>query len=210
MSNLLIRILCAAGFALASAAATAANIAYISSSSGYMLNNSGGTAVTANWAGQAPIQGFSGYGQIQMNGQCLTGKTGNQPLTWEGCRGGDKSQIWSLSNRKLNNEGGWCADVEGNRGGAGVRVLAWKCSGAGNQQWGSHYVESAQATASRISNAAVRSTFLSTVQGARPGAIISLSTGKLIGQDGGGLVAAGGGNIVAAGGGNIVAAGGGN
>lgn len=210
MSPLLFRILCTAGLALASAAAGAANVAYISSSSGYMLHASGGTAVTANWAGQAPIQGFSGYGQIQVNGQCLTGKTGNQPLTWEGCRGGDKSQVWALSNRRLNNEAGWCADVEGNRNGAGVRVLAWQCSGAVNQQWGSHVIESAQAAANRVSNPAVRSTFLSTAQSARPGDVISLSTGKIVAQGGGNIVAQGAGNVVAQGAGNVVAQGAGN
>lgn len=196
--------------ALTSVAAVAANIAYISSSSGYMLNSSGSTAATANWTGQAPIQGFTGYGQINMNGSCLTGKTGNKPLTLEGCRSGDKSQIWSLKGGKLNNEGGWCADVEGNRSGAGVRVMAWQCSGAPNQKWAAHVVEAAQATASRISNAAVKSVFLQTAKSAKQGDVISLATGKIVASGGGNIVASGGGNVVASGGGNIVASGGGN
>eukprot|EP01031_Cornospumella_fuschlensis_P049026 gene49026-60016_t len=89
--------LAAAAFAMAAPAA-AQSIAYISSASGYMLHMSGNTAVTANWSGQSPISGFTGYGQIQMNGRCLTGRNGNQPLTWEGCNGSDRSQKWSLQN----------------------------------------------------------------------------------------------------------------
>ncbi len=97
------------------APAYAQSVGYISSSSGYMLHMSGSTAVTANWSGQAPISGFTGYGQIKMNGRCLTGKNGNQPLTWEGCNSSERAQKWSLQNRTLRNEGGWCADVEGGR-----------------------------------------------------------------------------------------------
>lgn len=210
MKKLTALALVASSLALTSVSAGAANIAYISSSGGYMLNSNGNTAATANWTGQPPIQGFSGYGQINMSGRCLTGKAGSQPLTLEACRGGDKAQIWSLKGGKLNNEGGWCADVEGNRGGAGVRVMAWQCSGAANQKWAAHYVESAQVTASRISNAAVKSVFLQTAQSAKQGDVISLATGKLVASGGGNLVASGGGNVVASGGGNLVASGGGN
>src|SRR4051794_41140280 len=105
--------LAAAGLACMAAPAFSAGIAYISSSSGYMLHKSGNQAVTANWQGQPSIQGFSGYGTINVGGTCLTGKTADQPLTWEACRG-DASQKWSLSGGKLNNEGEWCADVKGN------------------------------------------------------------------------------------------------
>lgn len=190
--------------------AAAAGVAYISSSSGYMLHMSGNTAVTANWSGQAPINGFTGYGQIQMSNRCLTGRTGNQPLTWEACNGSDRSQKWSLENRTLKNEGGWCADVEGGRGGAGARVMAWNCNGQGNQKWGSHVAENYRTVAARISNPAIRATFERNASNAAPGAVISSTTGALVSPGGGSLVAAGGGNLVAAGGGNLVAAGGGN
>ena len=195
---------------LSSAAVYAADIVYISSSSGYMIHNNGGIAVTANWQGQAPIQGFGGYGAIHINGQCLTGRQGNQPLRWESCRQGDKSQVWKLSGGRLNNEGGWCADVEDNRGGAGVRVLAWQCSGAGNQRFRGHSIQPASTVANRIQNPTVRNEFLRSAQSARFGQGISMTSGKLIGQDGASLIGDGGGTIVAAGGGNIVAAGGGN
>lgn len=196
--------------AFAASGAFAGNITYISSASGYMLYNAGGGAVTANWQGQPPLGGFTGYGQIHLNGQCLTGKAASQQLRWEACRGGDKSQVWALANRRLNNEAGWCADVEGNRAGAGVRVLAYKCSGAINQQWNAHTAVAAQTAAARISNAAVRTEFLRNAQSARPGAVISLATGKVIAAGGGNVIAAGGGNVIAAGGGNVIAAGGGN
>src|SRR5690349_17510188 len=75
--------LTAAGLACMAAPAFSAEIAYISSSNGYMLHKSGNQAVTANWQGQAPIQGFSGYGMINIGGTCLTGKAADQPLTWE-------------------------------------------------------------------------------------------------------------------------------
>ncbi|TFY97734.1 ricin-type beta-trefoil lectin domain protein [Ramlibacter humi] len=197
---------------LAFAAATAhagGPVNYISSSSGYMLHMSGNSAVTANWQGQAPIQGFSGYGTIQVNGRCLTGRAAHAPLTWEACKG-DQPQKWSLSGGRLKNEGGWCADVQGNRGGAGVPVLAWDCTGAVNQQWRSHYTETAQAAAAKIANPQVRAEFLKNATSAAPGTVISTSTGKIVAQGGGNIVAQGGGNIVAQGGGNIVAQGGGN
>lgn len=190
-------------------AAMSADIAYISSASGYVVHDAGGTAVTANWAGQAPISGFSGYGAIRVNGRCLTapGPAG-QPVRWEGCRQGDKSQIWALSDRRLNNELGWCADVEGNRQGAGVRLVAWNCSGAVNQRFTAHRVVSAQSVAARIPDPGVRQKFLQTAQTARPGAIISTATGGLVGLDAGTLTSAGGQNMVSTGSGNLIAAGG--
>lgn len=208
MNSTIRRGLAAASFLICGSAFAA--IDHISSASGFVLDNSGGNAVTANWQGQSRLQGFTGYGQIKYNGQCLTGRQGGQPLRWENCAGRDPAQTWSLQGRKLNNEGGWCADVEGARNGAGVRVLAYKCSGAGNQQWNAHRVEAASTAAARISNPAVRAEFLKNAQSARAGAVISTSTGKLVAAGGGNLVAAGGGNLVAAGGGNLVAAGGGN
>jgi len=195
--------------AVASTSALASEVAYISSSSGYMLHNSSGRAVTRNWDGASAIQGFGGYGAIRLDGQCLTGNAGQQPLRWEPCRGGDKSQVWALNGRKLNNELGFCADVEGNRGGAGVTVMAWSCTGAANQQWKSHGRESAQAFATRmIRDAGVRSAFVSSAQSAPPGAVISVATGRVVSAGGGNVVSAGGANVVSAGGGNVVSAGG--
>lgn len=198
----------AASFTLAAASSHAAGVAYISSSSGYLLHQSGGAAVTAKWNGQAPIQGFAGYGRIQINGQCLSARQGGQPLRWEGCSNGDKSQIWALNGSKLNNELGWCADVEGGRGGAGVRVLAWQCSGAGNQQWRAHRDESAQSVAGRIAQPQARAAFVKNASSAQPGSIISLSTGQVVSAGGANVIASGGGNVIATGGGNVVAAGG--
>lgn len=202
------RILATLALMAASHTAAAANIAYISSSGGYMLHGSGG-ATLANWQGQAPIS-FSGYGQIKQGGQCLGGSAGGQQLKWEGCRSGDKGQIWALNGSKLNNELGFCADVERGNQAAGTRVLAYQCNGGSNQKWRGHAAESAQSMAGRIPNPAVRDKFINTANSARPGTIISLATGQAVAAGGANVVAAGGGNVVAAGGGNVVAAGGGN
>lgn len=200
-----------AAIALAALAGAAqAQIAYISSASGYMLNASGSTAVTADWRGQPPIQGFGGYGNIQMGGRCLTGRTGGQPLTWEGCNGADKAQRWALGGGKLNNELGWCADVEGNRGGAGVRVLAWQCGGQVNQRWRSHRALTVQQAAAGIANPAARAAFERNAASAPPGSVISGATGQIVGAGAGNIVGAGAGNLVSIGGGNVVAAGAGN
>lgn len=209
MTSSVLHTLSVVALALVTHTAVAGNIDYLSSSGGYMLHNSGGTAVTADWRGQSALQGFSGYGQIRLNGQCLGGKD-NQPLRWEGCRGGDKSQTWAFRNGKLNNELGWCADVEGGRGGAGVRVLAWNCSGSSNQRWNAHHVVSAQSLGARIGNSSVARTLADTARVARPGEIISLATGRVVAGGGGNVVAAGSANVVAAGSGNVIAPGGAN
>ena len=101
--------------------------------------------------------------------------------------------------------------MQGNRGGAGVPVLAWKCSGAANQQWKALGKVPAQDYAARhIPDPAVRSTFVGTAQSARPGTVISLSTGRVVSAGGANVVSAGGANVVSAGGGNVVSAGGAN
>ena len=202
-------IVVATALTVASFAASAQGIAYISSSSGYMIHNSGGTALTANWQGQAPIQGFGGYGPIRINGQCLAGHQQGQPLRWEGCQQGNKSQIWSLNGGRLKNEGGWCADVEGNRSGAGVRVIAYQCSSGDNQRFRAHRVESSQTVAGRIASPEVKKVFLQTAQNAEPGTRISLKSGKVISNDGATVIASSS-AVIAAGGGNVIAAGGGN
>jgi hypothetical protein len=202
------RIIATLALAAASMTAVAGDISYIASSGGYMLHGSGG-AVLADWRGQAPIT-FSGYGQIRQGGQCLTGSTGGQQLRWDACRGGDKGQIWALNGSKLNNELGWCADVERGAQAAGTRVLAYQCNGGDNQKWRGLAAQPAQALASRIANPAIRSQFLATANSARPGTLISLATGQVVAAGGANVVAAGGANVVAAGGGNVVAAGGAN
>ena len=146
---------------------------------------------------------------MRLNNRCLsTNGPAGQQLRWDTCRNGDKAQIWALNNRQLNNELGWCADVEGNPLGAGMRVLAWQCSRAVNQQFKAHRTETAQSVAARIANPNVRQAFLQSAQAARPGTAISLQTGQLIGQDPASLIAAGGMNMVATGNGNLIAAGG--
>ncbi|MEJ7929894.1 RICIN domain-containing protein [Ramlibacter sp. AN1015] len=209
MSHPIVRHVAVAALAFAGLSAQASEVAYIASSGGYMLHNQGGAAVTRDWDGAGAIQGFTGYGAIRVDGQCLTGQSGSQPLRWESCRNGDKAQIWKLSGRKLNNELGWCADVQGNRGGAGVPVLAWNCSGATNQQWKALARESAQSFAGRqIRDPGVRNAFIQAARSARPGVVISTATGQVVSAGGANAVSAGGANVVSAGGGNVVSAGG--
>jgi hypothetical protein len=200
-------ILLAGALLLHVSAASAQPIQYLSSSSGYMLHRNGNTAVTANWSGQAPINGFSGYGAVRMDGLCLTGRNGNQPLQWETCKSADKAQVWGYSNGRLNNELGWCADVEGNRGGAGVRVLAWRCSGASNQTWKVHRLVPAAEVLSRVSNAEMRRSIETQLKNAVPGQAMKLTQDQLrsiprdalIGLDGATLISAGGLGFVSSG-----------
>lgn len=203
-----LRLAATLALAAASFTASAADIGYVSSSGGYMLHGSGG-AVLADWRGQAPIS-FSGYGQLRQGGQCLSGSAAGQQLRWESCRNGDKGQVWALNGSRLNNELGWCADVEGGRQAAGTRVLAYQCNGGGNQQWRAHATQSAQSVAGRIANPAIRAQFLAAANGAAPGTIISTATGQVVSAGGANVVSAGGANVVSAGGGNVVSAGGAN
>lgn len=207
--------------AIPSTASAADSIAYISSSSGYVLyRNSSNIAVTANWTGQAPIVGFSGYGQIKMDGLCLTGAptSGPGPLTWESCRN-IPAQRWGLvntnqPNKLLRNEGGWCADVEGNASGPDVRILAFGCSGVVNQLWKAHPTQNARPIINKISDPKIRNSVTNKINVLRP-TIVTLTPSEaqqLVAQGGGNLVATGGANfgnltqnqLVATGGGNIM------
>jgi hypothetical protein len=203
-----VRVFTALALAAASLTAMAGDIGYISSSGGYMLHGSG-AAELADWRGQAPLA-FSGYGQIRQDGKCLTGATGGQQLRWDACRNGDKSQIWALNGSRLNNEIGWCADVERGKQAAGTRILAYQCNGGENQQWRGHATQSARTVAAHISDPTLRAKFLATVNAVRPGTMISLATGQAVAAGGANVVAAGGANVVASGGANVIAAGGGN
>lgn len=193
---------------LTSLPAQAAGIAYISSATGYVLGG-GGIATTAPWSGQRSLSGFNGYGQINWNSRCLTGRTGGQPLTWESCQGGP-AQTWKLSNQRLNNEVGWCADVEGNRNGPNVRVMAWKCTGDINQRWHSQKFITIKDAVANVRDAKAAAELEKNAKNAPVGALIDPKSGALIGNDGSTLNASNKGNLVAAGGGNLVAAGGGN
>lgn len=76
------------------------------------------------------------YGQIQDgNGRCLSTSGGaGASLVAVPCQN-VPAQRWALQpNGRLNNEQGWCADVEGG-GGQGARVIAWHCNNQGNQTW---------------------------------------------------------------------------
>jgi hypothetical protein len=206
----MMKFLVLAVLALGSALANANGISYLSSSAGYMLHRSNNNiAVTSNWQGQSPMASFSGYGTIQMDNRCLTGRNGRQPLTWENCaRGRDPAQIWGFRNGRLNNELGWCADVEGNRRGAGVRVMAWQCSGATNQRWKAHRPEPTQSVINRIKDNQTRQTIQNFTRRARPGEVLRLPPAQakevpaelLHGENQDALISAGGLGLISAGG----------
>ncbi|MBC7380104.1 MAG: RICIN domain-containing protein [Burkholderiaceae bacterium] len=109
-------------------------MSYISPSAGYVLHAAGDGAVIANWAAQAPLQGFSGFGQVHLAGRCLTGKASGQQLRWEGCRVGDKAQVWSLSSGALVNDMTLCAEVQGAPAG-NAPVVSNSCNRSPGQRW---------------------------------------------------------------------------
>ena len=182
-------------------------IQYLSSSTGFVLHRSGNRAVVSQWAGQKPIEGFTGYGQIKMDGVCLTGNTGNKALTWETCRTNDPGQRWGFDKGRLRNERGWCADLEGGRRGANVPVLAWNCSGAGNQVWRAHYPVPSGNIIAKIPDPTTRQQLDTKIKAAAPGQRIPLTptekkalegvgASNLIGLDGATLISAGGQNLI--------------
>ncbi|MFM7545178.1 MAG: ricin-type beta-trefoil lectin domain protein [Synechococcales cyanobacterium] len=182
-------------------------IGYLSSSTGFVLHRSGNTAVVSQWQVQKPIEGFTGYGQIKMDGFCLTGNTGNRPLTWETCWTNDPGQRWAFDNGRLRNERGWCADLEGGRRGANVPVVAWNCSGAGNQVWKAHYPVNLRSTIARIPDPLMRQQVNRKLIAAPPGTqvIFTVSEKKalesvgLIRLDGASLISAGGLGVISLG-----------
>ena len=196
--------------------AAAQNIGYISSASGFMLYRSGNIAITANWQGQKPITNFSGYGSITMDRLCLTGARGQQPLTWAKCVKGSQAQTWKYSNGKLNNEFGWCADVEGNRTSAGARVLAWKCHNESNQRWKAHRVVSGASTLKKVRSPVTRKKINDFLNASKPGQtlileksdIVDLKDSGLIGLDGASIIGLDGASLISAGGMNLISAGG--
>lgn len=173
-----------------------------------------GTAVTARCNGNgAQIFQFSGYGPLTQGGRCLQGTGANQPLSLQPCNN-SKNQKWAFSGNRLNNEGGWCADIERESRNPGARVIAYQCKGSVNQQWRRGALKSAQQLGmpqSALANAqragAGQPVDLRTGQ---PAGVVAAGGGNVVAAGGGNVVAAGGGNVVAAGGGNVVAAGGGN
>lgn len=201
-------------------AVSAQEIMYISSTTGYMLYRNGSQAVTANWQGQAPIRGFTGYGLISQDGYCLTGRTGYRPLSWEYCNSSDRAQRWGLATaaegRTLRNELGWCADLQGNQNGPNVSVLAWNCSGAINQQWRRLYA--VNNVVNEVSDPSIRQLLVNRLSSLSAGqsiritnqeayAINSTPTARPIQRRGGRLIGLDGATIISSGSGGLIAAG---
>ena len=170
-----------------------------------LLHVSGDGAVIFSWGAHSPVQGFSGFGQVHLAGRCLTSKERGQQLRWEGCRGGDKAQVWSLSRGTLVNELALCADVEGDQAN-NARVLGIACSGSLSQRWNEHSIHSARGFAARIVDDAARAAFLRTAQTTEPGTFISLATGLAVMRNAAQpatsvpmVISAGGGNVISQG-----------
>ena len=180
-------------------------MSYLSSSAGYVLNASGDGAVITNWGAQPPVQGFSGFGQVLLGGRCLTGKESGQQLRWEGCRVGDKAQVWSFSGGTLANDVALCADVPGAQG-HNAPVVGNSCSHSPGQRWNGLTVSSASTFATRIADAAARAAFMRTAQSAEPGTFISLATGLALPGRAQALTLSAG-TVIAAGSGNVISPG---
>lgn len=75
------------------------------------------------------------YGQIMVGNRCLSTSGGEgAPLVAAPCRN-TTAQRWAIrDNGRLNNEQGWCADVE-REGGQGSRVIGYRCTDRFNQRW---------------------------------------------------------------------------
>lgn len=172
----LLRVLIAALFA-GTAVCAGAGVSYLASSGGYVLHVSGDAVVIVNWGAQSPVQGFSGFGQVHLGGRCLTGKQSGQQLRWEGCRVGDKAQVWSLAGGALTNDMAMCADVQGAQA-SNAPVMGNGCNRSPGQQWNGLTVYSAGAFAPRIADAAARVAFMRTAQSVEAGTFISLATGQ--------------------------------
>lgn len=158
--------------------AAVAGVGYVASGAGLVLQSAAGGAVMAAWRGQAPIQGFSGYGPVYWNGLCLTGRNAGEPLRWEGCRIGDRAQIWKLAGEHFSNELDHCARRE--HEGEQARVLAAACGGDPAQRWKAWSSAPAQAAAATIADRSIRTEFLRTVATVPAGSVISLASGRLL------------------------------
>ena len=170
-----------------------AAVGYIATPGGLLLQASGEDAVLAPWNRQSPIQGFSGYGRIHLEGRCLTGRGEGMPLRWEGCRLGDKAQVWKLIGERLSNELEQCADVE-----TAGRVQAQPCTGEPGQRWKGLHTEAAEDVARGIADPLVRRVFLRSVASAPAGGLVSLASGLAV------QAATAGGVVVHLGGGTVV------
>ncbi|MES2978885.1 MAG: hypothetical protein V4731_10715 [Pseudomonadota bacterium] len=174
---------------------------YISSGGGLMLHMAGDDAVLAPWGVQSPVQGFSGFGQVHLAGRCLTGRQAGQQLRWEGCRGGDQAQVWSLSRGTLVNQQALCAQADAGGGQPHANVAGVACSGDAGQRWNSYSVQSAQRYAARITDPRVRAAFVRTARSAGPGTFISVTTGLPLPASPtppeGSVIATGGANVIA-------------
>lgn len=176
-----------------------AAVGYIATPGGLLLHANGDEAVLVPWNRQSPIQGFSGYGRIHLEGRCLTGRGEGAPLRWEGCRLGDKAQVWKFIGDRLSNEMEHCAEVE-DAAAAQQRVLAHVCTGEPAQRWTALSAEPAQEVAGRIADPQVRSAFLRSVAAGPAGSLVSLASGRIVKA----AVAAAGGVVVNLGGGSVV------
>jgi hypothetical protein len=180
---------------------------------GMCIDIKGGTNEAVLWSchggsNQQLAFASGSYGQVRVNGMCLSARARGAPLIASGCAN-TPAQRW-INTREgfLRNEQGYCADVE-RGGGQGSRVIAWECNSGmfgglfgppTNQRWAFARFVPASLVSSQARSLPI-------------GRVIDLRSAGIAGvvaAGGGNVVAAGGGNVVAAGGGNVVAAGGGN
>jgi len=97
---------------------------------------------------QWSIQGSGGAGYrivSKLSGKCVgidrrAGADTSTPVIQSNCGSGTSEQLWSLESRGGGNviksiASRRCLDVPGGSRISGVKLLAWRCSGAQNQVW---------------------------------------------------------------------------
>ncbi len=142
------------------------------------------------------------YGELRIGNQCLQGNGRGSALTFASCNGG-KAQEWKLSGATgmLNNGQNMCADISGASRNEGTAVIAWDCTGAGNQKW---WNESYRRV---VRIASMRPVPVGTRLRLVGSTLYIDGSATVVATSVSGIIAAGGGNIIAAGGGNIIASG---
>lgn len=113
-------------------------IDYISSVyNGNQLTNDNGMARTGPWKPENKIE-FSGYGLIKMNNLCLSARQKGF-ITWQPCTKKAKFQTWSLKDKALTNEAGYCAEIESFTQSVVLpRLMSRKCADVPQQKWQDH------------------------------------------------------------------------
>jgi hypothetical protein len=197
-SIVLVPIFAAALIVAGVAPAAAENLVIGSYYAGLCMQGAGAVTTAQCNGGGGQVFQFSGYGPISQGGRCLQGTGRGNPVTLQPCNN-TADQKWAFNGQQLNNEGGWCADIERESKSPGARVIAYNCKNSVNQHWRKGVIVSGP----QVGLSASATTALQR-RPPQPGSVVDMRTGNIIAAGGGNVIAQGGGNIIAAGGGNFI------